>query len=577
MAGPRWPCSQGFDVDPMPLRMARIQEQLAELQDMLTSSVQRVEAQQTEAATELEHLRARLLDALSPVTLRRTDRLKRLAMRLEALERGVGREQAECVKVMEAVLATVERNGKAASAVCQHLAGSSFGASPAAAVAAAAVSASSGNKAPYWQEYHKRPVDLWQRPESAPFGRRDRFEEVPVQSLLQDSAAFAGEKSTEDLAEIQVSSRPVHESSFDIDPGFEATVVSAMEMAEEAVAREAGRLAKPSATPEAEDCRHPQQLTTSATASSAPGGERLELTETNVAELAAESDRGSDMLLQLSRFRSMWEQPEPQPADQPTLQAQRGSMPTASEQRAAPQAATLASEQRAASQEASAPPEPQASTQACEQRAAVQEASALPELQASEQRAAVQEASVPPDPQASTQASEWRAAAQEASVPPERQASTQASEQRAAAQEAPAPPERQASEETAPVQESSALPEPQELAKTVQHTGRLSDSGSGESSSDSDIQRGQTASTEQRKAPASSSSSSSEEEKTSRSHSPRPQKLSTDATQQESSSGESSASSASGRKAQAAAPVAGPVVTQASSSEEASSSSEEED
>lgn len=110
-------------VEPAALRMARINEDIAELQDMLEMTIRDMDAQQAEAALELQRMRARLLDGLCPSKLRRSERLKGLARRLAMLEQNVGREQAECVKVMEAVLATVERNGAVAEAVCQHLSG----------------------------------------------------------------------------------------------------------------------------------------------------------------------------------------------------------------------------------------------------------------------------------------------------------------------------------------------------------------------------------------------------------------------------------------------------------------------
>eukprot|EP00913_Durusdinium_trenchii_P033177 g31060.t1 len=90
---------------------------------MLEMTIRDMDAQQAEAALELQRMRARLLDGLCPSKLRRSERLKGLARRLAMLEQNVGREQAECVKVMEAVLATVERNGAVAEAVCQHLSG----------------------------------------------------------------------------------------------------------------------------------------------------------------------------------------------------------------------------------------------------------------------------------------------------------------------------------------------------------------------------------------------------------------------------------------------------------------------
>lgn len=108
-------------LEPVALRIARINEDLAELQDMLEVAMRDMDSQQAEAALELQRLRARLLDGLCPVKLRQSERVKRLAKRLARLEQNVGREQTECVRVMEAVLSTVERNGAVAEAVCQHL------------------------------------------------------------------------------------------------------------------------------------------------------------------------------------------------------------------------------------------------------------------------------------------------------------------------------------------------------------------------------------------------------------------------------------------------------------------------
>ncbi|CAE8590587.1 unnamed protein product [Polarella glacialis] len=142
---PGWldvPDAVGADGASVPLRMARIKEQLAELQEMVHSNVQRMDAQQQEAASEIARLRERLLDSLTPAALRRADRLAKLAGRLEVLERGVGQEQAEVVRVMEAVLSTVEKNGAAANTMCQRLSG---GRSPAAAVASTAAALAMGS------------------------------------------------------------------------------------------------------------------------------------------------------------------------------------------------------------------------------------------------------------------------------------------------------------------------------------------------------------------------------------------------------------------------------------------------
>ncbi|CAE7449584.1 unnamed protein product [Symbiodinium natans] len=111
----------GGGFEPTALRIARINEDLAELQMLMESTVFKLDDQQACTALMLQRLRSRLLDSLCPQKLRKTERLKKLAKRLAALEHDVGREQAECVKAMEAVLATVEKNGQVAEAVCRHL------------------------------------------------------------------------------------------------------------------------------------------------------------------------------------------------------------------------------------------------------------------------------------------------------------------------------------------------------------------------------------------------------------------------------------------------------------------------
>eukprot|EP00439_Symbiodinium_sp_Y106_P070148 s4231_g12.t1 len=92
----------GGGFEPTALRIARINEQLAEIQALMQVTIHKLDSQQADSAMVLQRLRSRLLDSLK---------------RLAALERNVGREQAECVKVMEAVLTTVERNGQVAEAV----------------------------------------------------------------------------------------------------------------------------------------------------------------------------------------------------------------------------------------------------------------------------------------------------------------------------------------------------------------------------------------------------------------------------------------------------------------------------
>jgi len=103
------------------LRMARIGEQLAELRTMLNANIRHHGLQQERAGAEIEGLRVRLLDGLTPDTLRRSRRLARLSQRLDQLERCVGHEQAECLGMLEALLAAVERRSTTLAdvAVCE--------------------------------------------------------------------------------------------------------------------------------------------------------------------------------------------------------------------------------------------------------------------------------------------------------------------------------------------------------------------------------------------------------------------------------------------------------------------------
>lgn len=96
---------------PMPLRMARINEDLAGVRSALDNTVRRLSTQQEQAQREIESVRARLLEVLKPDTLRRAERLARLTQRLETLERGVTKEQTACVQALEQVLAAVNQGG----------------------------------------------------------------------------------------------------------------------------------------------------------------------------------------------------------------------------------------------------------------------------------------------------------------------------------------------------------------------------------------------------------------------------------------------------------------------------------
>merc|ERR1719247_613292 len=99
---------------------------------MLGQSVQKIEAQQSLASAEIMQLRARLLDVLTQPAapqrasrLDRLERLNRLYRRLESLEKNVGREQAECVRMLEVVLSAVEKNSTAMGVLSQTLGKSS--------------------------------------------------------------------------------------------------------------------------------------------------------------------------------------------------------------------------------------------------------------------------------------------------------------------------------------------------------------------------------------------------------------------------------------------------------------------
>lgn len=145
------------------LRMARIGAQLAELREMLGANAQRLGAQQARAAAEIAGLRAKLLDALAPDALQRGERLARLSRRLDHLERGVGREQAECVRVLEALLAAVERSRATADTMCQQPLAAAWTSNHAVWTAAAspAVAASAWAASPAAGRPAASPVAAW--------------------------------------------------------------------------------------------------------------------------------------------------------------------------------------------------------------------------------------------------------------------------------------------------------------------------------------------------------------------------------------------------------------------------------
>eukprot|EP00930_Biecheleria_cincta_P001076 TRINITY_DN10223_c0_g1_i2.p1 TRINITY_DN10223_c0_g1~~TRINITY_DN10223_c0_g1_i2.p1 ORF type:complete len:573 (-),score=129.42 TRINITY_DN10223_c0_g1_i2:161-1834(-) len=332
--------------DPAELQMARINEQLAELQDMLRSMAQRMEARQAEAHSEISRLRTRLLDSLSPAILRRADCLAGLERRLAVLERGVGREQAECVKVMEAVLATVERSGAAANAVCQQFSGRSLSSSPAAAVAATAAALGwegeqrlqrIGQLPPlpmtshHWsgswaRQPEKDQPDLqWQRPYEAGAqlhrqlsshpglqgtqlqhhespsqgnGRLAHIDPLPTQVSPESCSVPSPDANLSHGVDRVTSPLPEAE-----DQGLEDGVFMAMQAAEPAVSREdsSGRVA-----------------------SSGFDHAGPPLTQTRVSELEAafakdSGQSGAAMMLHLSKFRGVWDAPAAQVApDQPS-------------------------------------------------------------------------------------------------------------------------------------------------------------------------------------------------------------------------------------------------------------------
>jgi len=102
-------------------RMVRVREEVTDLRNQLDERLRKLGEQQDEAEAEIELLRVRLLDVLTPDMLRRSERVSRLKERLELLRRGVGSEQAECVKVLSALLSRMESNRSKRLAPSQHV------------------------------------------------------------------------------------------------------------------------------------------------------------------------------------------------------------------------------------------------------------------------------------------------------------------------------------------------------------------------------------------------------------------------------------------------------------------------
>ena len=113
-----WPPHQDVAVHvDLPVYMASISAQLSEFRRDLDSNVQRIDAQHVQAERELARLRARLLATMRQLGtskgppreegVKQAVRLGRLLQRLDTLEAKVGREQSECISILEVVLSTV--------------------------------------------------------------------------------------------------------------------------------------------------------------------------------------------------------------------------------------------------------------------------------------------------------------------------------------------------------------------------------------------------------------------------------------------------------------------------------------
>jgi len=89
-------------------RMEHMHEEVANLRKQLDEQLRKSGEQQDQAEAQIEELRVRLLDILTPDMLRRSERVGRLRQRLELLRNGVGSEQADCVKVLSALLSRME-------------------------------------------------------------------------------------------------------------------------------------------------------------------------------------------------------------------------------------------------------------------------------------------------------------------------------------------------------------------------------------------------------------------------------------------------------------------------------------
>jgi len=102
-------------------RMEHMHEEVANLRNQLDEQLRKLGEQQDQAEAEIEELRVRLLDILTPDMLRRSERVGRLRQRLELLRNGVGSEQAECVKVLSALLSRMEGKRLRRLAPSQHV------------------------------------------------------------------------------------------------------------------------------------------------------------------------------------------------------------------------------------------------------------------------------------------------------------------------------------------------------------------------------------------------------------------------------------------------------------------------
>mmetsp|Transcript_30933 Transcript_30933/g.59745 ORF Transcript_30933/g.59745 Transcript_30933/m.59745 type:complete len:445 (-) Transcript_30933:1252-2586(-) len=102
-------------------RMVHVREEVTDLRNQLDENLRKLGEQQDQAEAKIEELRVRLLDILTPDMLKRSKRVGRLRERLELLRHGVGSEQAECVRVLSAVLSRMESKRVKRLAPPQHV------------------------------------------------------------------------------------------------------------------------------------------------------------------------------------------------------------------------------------------------------------------------------------------------------------------------------------------------------------------------------------------------------------------------------------------------------------------------